>query len=355
MICRCRNLSRAAATILLACAVLAITTWASGDSLALFSGDEFGVALQDTETSAANPEPILAFDPFLAEHPPAPRWSARLGVVFLQRACPASEYLVYNPVTGASILDPGDLVFPFQGGVDAGLLWHGRIADLEFRYFGIEDATASLGPVVSPDGVALNVPDDDPSFDPTAVEMSGASSLQSFELNLRRNVTPRWTLLAGLRYVAFRDAMGLIGGDPTLTDYGSITFGTINNLYGLQIGADGILWTNGQRLSLESAIKAGVFANGISTSLDFTSTDPNEETASIRYGRDRTSFVGDLTVTGVYQLNRAWSLRAGYQLLWLSGVAVGSMQFHNFGAGLIPNNSGTVLFHGALLGVERRW
>lgn len=318
----------------------------------LFDANDFGVSLQSpgpTETSTS----LISGEPFLAEKPP--RLTARLGAVLLQRARPASEYLIYNPVTGASVLDPGDLAFPYQGGVDAGFIWHGAIADLEFRYFGIEDATATLGPVISPDGIALNVPDDDPTFDPTAVEMTGASSLQSFELNLRRNLAPRLTLLAGLRYLAFRDAMGLVAGDPTLTNYGSVMFGTINNMYGLQIGADGILWTNGRRLRVESAIKAGVYANAISTSLAGESTDPSDEPFNFRSGRDRTSFVGDLTLTGVYQWNRAWSVRAGYQLLWLSGVAVGTMQFHNFEAGLTPNNSGTVLFHGALIGLERAW
>ncbi len=296
----------------------------------------------------------LQYESFLASATPPPRLTGRLGAVILQRAQPASEFLVYNPVTGASILDPGDLVFPFQGGVDAGLTWHGTIADMEFRYFGLEHAAASLGPILSSDGIALNVPDDEPTFDPTAVAMTGASSLQSFECNLRRNVSPRLTWLAGLRYICFRDAMGLRAGDPTLTNYGSVLFGTRNNLFGLQIGADAIVWENGRRFRIESSLKAGVYANGVATSLQGSDTEDDDE-FSFGMGRDRTSFVGDLAVTGVYQVNRQWAIRAGYEFLWLSGVAVGSMQFHNFDAGLTPNTSGTVLFHGALIGLERSW
>jgi len=37
------------------------------------------------------------------------------------------QYLVYNPVTGASLLDPNDLVFPFRGGADP------HIARLAYR------------------------------------------------------------------------------------------------------------------------------------------------------------------------------------------------------------------------------
>ncbi len=184
--------------------------------------------------------------------------------------------------------------------------------------------------------------------------MFGSSSLQSFELNVRRTVSPRWTWLAGLRYISFRDAMGLRAGDPSLTNYGQFVFGTSNQLFGLQVGADGILWDNGRRFRIESAIKAGVYANGAHSSIKGSSTDGSDPFA-FYIGRDRTSFVGDLNVVGVYQINERWALRAGYQFLWLSSVAVGSMQFHNFDAGLITNTSATVFFHGALLGVERSW
>jgi hypothetical protein len=340
---------------LAAVVLLAIAQSAAGDAAGLFASEDWGAGPQGSLAGDPSDASILGDEPFLAAAPSTPRLTARLGAVILQRARPASEYLVFNPVTGASLLDPYDLVFPFRGGVDAGLVWRGTMADVEFRYFGVEQATATLGPVFSADGIALNVPDDDPLLEPISAKMTGASSLQSFELNVRRNVSPRFTWLAGLRYISFRDAMGLVAGDPTLTNYGSVMFGAQNNLYGLQIGADAILWDNGRRFRVESAIKAGVYANGASTSLDGRSTDPNDEAFSFRFGRDRTSFVGDLSVTGVYQLNRWWAIRAGYQFLWLSSVAVGSMQFHNFDAGLVPNTSATVMFHGALVGLERSW
>ncbi len=116
---------------------------------------------------------FLASEPFLAPGPAASRWSARVGAVILQRARPASEYLVFDPVTGANLLNPDDLVFPFRGGMDVGLLWHGTVADLEFRYFGVEQWTADLGPIVSANGIDLNVPDSDPDPGPVVRECSG--------------------------------------------------------------------------------------------------------------------------------------------------------------------------------------
>ena len=225
---------------------------------------------------------------------------------------------------------------------------------MEFRYFGLEHATASLGPILSSDGIALNVPDDDPTFDPTAVEMTGASSLQSFEWNLRRNVSPRLTWLAGLRYICFRDAMGLRAGDPTLTNYGSVLFGARNNLFGLQIGADAIVWQNGCRFP---GRKRAEGRRPMPTALRQVS-----KAAIPRTTNSALAWVGTEP-----RLSATWPLRASTRSTASgpSAPATSSSgypaslsdpwQFHNFDAGLTPNTSGTVLFHGALIGLERSW
>ena len=45
-----------------------------------------------------------------------------------------------------------------------------------------------------------------------------------------------------------------------------------------------------------------------------------------RTGRGRAdtdvAFVGDLNFSIIYQLNRVWGLRTGYNLIWLEGVAL---------------------------------
>lgn len=300
--------------------------------------------------------PLLA-DDFLAGTDAAPRWSARLGAVILQRARPRSELFLYEVGTGTPLLNPADLVFPFRGGVDVGLLRQGTLADLEFRYFGVEHWTAADGPVESATGMQLNIPGVDPYAGPVAAKLNATTSLQSFEVNLRRNVGPRWSWLAGFRYIAFRDALRLTAGEPTFTDYGTVLFGTANNLFGLQIGGEGILWQPGPRFHVDGAIKAGVYADGAKSSITgYATNDP--DTIDFRTGRDNTAFVGDLSFVGVYRLSDRWALRAGYQLLWLSGVAAGSMQFHDIDLAtpeFKTNTSATVFFHGALVGAERTW
>jgi hypothetical protein len=290
----------------------------------------------------------------LVEPTPSPRLSGRLGAVFLQRSSPDSRVILTELVTDRVLLNADDLVFPMTGGVDAGLLWRGTLADLELRYFGIEDSSVLYGPVFTNIGVILNLPDEDPQLGPFGAKLSGSSSLHSVELNARRNVTPRWTWLVGLRYLSFRDAMTLVVGAPDFSDYGKANIGTTNHLYGLQIGSDAILWAPSRRFQVEGAIKAGVYANGLDMNL--FGGDTTGDSFAFHLDEDHTAFVGDMSFVGVYRFDSRWSLRAGYQLLWLSGVGAATAQLDGFTPdGFKIDTSSTVFFHGALVGIERNW
>lgn len=70
---------------------------------------------------------------------------------------------------------------------------------------------------------------------------------------------------------------------------------------------------------------------------------------------NNTALLGEIGLFGVYQLTDAIAIRAGYQLMWLDGVALASEQVQttNFATG--TDVQGDVFFHGALIGVEARW
>ncbi|MEX0979080.1 MAG: hypothetical protein WDZ48_09525, partial [Pirellulales bacterium] len=81
-----------------------------------------------------------------------------------------------------------------------------------------------------------------------------------------------------------------------------------------------------------------------------------------------TAFVGDLNFTGLYQLTEHWAVRVGYQLLWISGVALASEQSSvggGFGGAVATQaffdpsfpivTSGDVFFHGALVSAQANW
>ncbi len=290
-----------------------------------------------------------------------PRWSGSVGAVILQRARPVSTPFLLNPVSGQSLIDPAGFHFPFEGGPDVGLVRYGRWADVEFRYFGVHDWQAAQGPLDSPDGFTLPIPGFDPAFGSFTLASWYVSSLDSVELNLRRNILPRLSLLAGFRYVRLHERLSFFAGDSALANGSIIGFNANNDLYGLQIGAEGLLWDRGGRFRVEGALKAGVFANSARSSIGVNHIgsggggDPDQ---IFWLGHDHTAFVGDLNFVGVYQLTEHLALRGGYQLLWLNGVAIASEQIHRLDldtGDVGTNTSHGTFYHGVLVGLEAAW
>ena len=69
-------------------------------------------------------------------------------------------------------------------------------------------------------------------------------------------------------------------------------------------------------------------------------------------------FIGDLNLSAVRRLTDTWWLRAGYNLIWLSGAALAPDQWDftdtpTSGTTLV--GGGGLFLHGANLGVEARW
>jgi hypothetical protein len=290
-----------------------------------------------------------------------PRWTVTGGTVILQRARPQQTLFVINPVTGENIIDPADFTFPFQAGPDVGLVRYGTWADVEVRYFGIHDWQAAQGPVFSPDGFTLPIPGFDPALMPLTIASWYSAELDSVEINLRRNILPRWSLLAGFRYLRSYERLSFFVGDSTLENGSKLAINANNDLYGLQIGTEGLLWDRGGRFRVEGALKAGVFANGARSSIgvNHIGTGGGGDPDVVNwFGEDQTAFAGDLNFVGVYQLNEHWALRGGYQLLWLAGVAVANEQIHrlDFANGDVgTNTTHGMFFHGALAGLEATW
>ena len=154
------------------------------------------------------------------------------------------------------------------------------------------------------------------------------TQLDSFEANLRRNVSQSLTILAGFRYLYFRDQFAASVDSSVFPQSSRVAYSGNNNLFGFQIGADGILWDSGNRFRIESAIKAGVFGNAAQNSVSLSNS--SLFALDTKTSAQPTSFVGDLNFTGVYQFNDVWSVRAGYQLLWLAEVAVAADQAGRF-------------------------
>lgn len=174
------------------------------------------------------------------------------------------------------------------------------------------------------------------------------SEMNSFEVNYRHWFLPEFSVLAGVRYVNWHEDLNAATGVPpaavNLVDH------TSNNLFGFQIGGD-YKQTFGDRFGIEFGGKAGIYGNR--TDLDGTLTSPGAMAASTSAGAWRTSFVGELSLVGTYNLTHYLQFRAGYEVMWLEGMALAPDQAILPGGAV--NNRGGVFLHGAIVGLELQW
>jgi hypothetical protein len=134
---------------------------------------------------------------------------------------------------------------------------------------------------------------------------------------------------------------------------------TSSNMFGAQVGVRGRrqwgLW------ALEGFWKLGLGGSWLhsSTSPITSSLVPDFE---YRPGRSasttNTGFLSSMNVTAIRPLGDNWSLRAGYNLAWLSGLALAPNQFDftdTISSGTGIQGAGGMFLAGASLGLERRW
>ncbi len=151
-------------------------------------------------------------------------------------------------------------------------------------------------------------------------------------------------MLAGFRWAELREdfsAGRILDSEYLLV--GDVK--TVNNLYGAQVGADAMLWQCGC-FSINSLGKVGIYGNHAEqSSFSAVGNQPELFSASTNH----TAFIGELGLQARYQLSQRLALRAGYELLWLDGVALAPAQYANMNG--IDSNA-TVFYHGATAGLE---
>ena len=144
-------------------------------------------------------------------------------------------------------------------------------------------------------------------------------------------------------------------GEPT-TAY---RVATSSNLLGWQAGARARrTWS---RFSVEGGLKAGLggawLSQGASPITSSLSSDyewrPGREATATGMG-----FLSSMNLSLAYRFSEVWGLRAGYNLAWLSGVALAPNQWDftdTTASGTGLRGAGGLFLHGANLGLEARW
>ncbi len=163
---------------------------------------------------------------------------------------------------------------------------------------------------------------------------------------------------AGFRYIELGNDMNIgVESFPALPETGQYTLHTVNRLFGGQIG--GRIRGTINRFGLELTGKAGIYDNDATESqtvIDFPNF-PLRPTTSAQ--GNFAAFEGELNLSGVFRLNNTWSVKAGYSVIWIEGLALSPDQLDfNFATSPSGNQlstAGGMFLHGVNVGLEARW
>lgn len=354
----------------LAVTLLLLTTWAASATAIEFhlQDAEAPDAPSDLSVDQASPEQgvPVADDVSLGDcccDCCCPSWTANIGYVYLWRERTGNAPILADADTGGGPAGTGTPVvlasqFDVNGesGIDVSLAWdNGCGLGYQLRYFGVTEFGDSQTVNFGFDVTEATNPQTSgaPGAQPIGLQLE--SRLQSVEL-VRRKCAGTLNITYGYRYVDLDETLRINfanGGD---------TFDVENGLHGFQLGIDGLLWDNGCGLQVAGIANAGVYYND--TDVEVQSTFGP---VSGQQSEGETAFVGEVVLAAQYDISCCLSLRAGYQLLYLDGILLGSDQVSRTGnlntnaapgGGFLPptfsRSSDSVLYHGVHVGVEYR-
>jgi hypothetical protein len=293
-------------------------------------------------------------------------WYAQQSVVYMSRSVSAKNEIPLATDLSSSIL-PKDFahldIFPnmgYQPGLRSTIGRYlgrdplNRDHALEFTFLGLTHwSDAASLTARFPGGIVSNL---DPTRGQSGLPAynasnfqaySGTSKFNSYELNYRinnrlprdqvvytrdsnwvrrANRSPLPSIFAGLRVVSIAETLKYSAESATAT--GQYDIATHNNLAGPQIGADWFIehyeWRLGGRIKGGSLVNASNQSTRVRI-LDHAGTPlvPNrDEFASLH----TLAFVGEINFIGAYQFTPNCAFRAGYDLMWVTDLALAQNQ-----------------------------
>jgi len=275
-------------------------------------------------------------------------WYGDIEFYFLARSDRGRQVAANANLNQTLLSDAGSFDAEFGAGITVGRRWDECHA-LEFKYFGLDDSTATSASAVDAGNWAAAAPFN--TIGTQAVFLTAdqytqsyASEMQSAELNWITTHDCRWKSLIGVRYVQQDEKYSLLADGA---NDGTYNVTAMNHLIGVQVG---IQWNRplSSRLSLEADARAGLYAN----IMDIDATLDDQTTV----GADRVFVNHESALAGVYQVEASavyclsdhCKLRASYNLFWLDGMALASEQFNPQGA----DESGSVFYHGPSVALQ---
>jgi hypothetical protein len=279
-------------------------------------------------------------------------WTVQLNALYMTRGKSSSFPLLLDG-GGATVINADQLDFGWETGFDVALSrrW-GDNLNIELRYFQIDGWDAMLSsPFVATDALATNPPS--PFGAAGTVDYFYESSIRSAEINLVNRLLPNesFRLSLGFRWMQISENLS-----QTFSPAAAVfDIDTGNNLYGLQLGGDAVLY-RGILFNVAGWIKSGIYANVADQSTSII----GGPAVSNGIGETTPAFVGETGLLADFALTQSISLFGGYQLLWVSGAALAADQLPNMSSvltGLVPTglDQSDVFYHGAIFGVDIHW
>lgn len=292
-----------------------------------------------------------------------PCWTGRAESLLLWRDAPQGN-LFFESTGAGSGLNAADFTSGMAAGPRLTLFRHtGDLGAIEFNYFNVRSFTATEMLPATAGGYRWG-PDlfcCAPLVGIDEVSGSMSSQLQSFEINRRVPTDGRVQWLGGFRWFQWNEGIGLAAITDLGDRYGFNT-DTHNDLYGLQIGVDTILLRSGGSVWVEGLAKAGGYYNQAAQFTSFTNSFPPPDAISGGTSTTRMAFVGELGVTGVWQVNDWLALRTGWVAFWASGLALAPNQLpeqclvcEDSPPTQSTNTGGSVFVNGLSIGLEARY
>jgi hypothetical protein len=289
------------------------------------------------------------------------RWSIQAEALWLQRTLGSNVLLGQTVIasSGAVVdnLSTGDVSFAMQPGMKLRVGYQVNEAfGWEAVYFGMQDWSVARTIYADPfgSGSQATSPWTQAGSFGRSLGYLYSSQLQNAELNLRREYTSTEyfdaILLAGFRFLQWNESLDLNGAHYFSPVIENIDVQCRNNLVGGQIG--GIVSQDWDRFHASLTGKAALFANV--NQLQFSNTISGGNSfgfvpISVRSNDAAVAGALDGSVNAWFDLTDHFTVRAGYQLLLISGLGLAPRQMANF------TENGTVFLQGPSAGVEVHW
>ena len=164
--------------------------------------------------------------------------------------------------------------------------------------------------------------------------------------------------LAGVRWANLEESAWLAFTPRNFPQPSTYAVNSSSNLFAAQVGVRGRMAF--ERWAFERTMKVGIAGTYLSQSQTMFDalvpvTPYRSPTSSDAAGM---GMIAEINLTGVYRINETWGLRVGYNLVWLTGVALAADQWDftpSTAGGTDIHGTGSVFLNGANLGLEARW